>query len=207
VFDYNYLRWQGGRFGHNALQVLVTSSNHYVRSHAAAALALTLPGTSTYVRPTPQEFARHIRIYPAGKSLPMSMLKQDWIKEGENTWEYRPCLQVWNEIPDGLCSAIIKDFDGDGVDDILLIQHSYAAPGDGENWDAVLLGFRDGKWQLIAETPRYARKCQGALEALLAGRYTLSPHMPVVMDLKFDARGVPLFPVPLNCEETVGARP
>ncbi|HUO98969.1 MAG TPA: DUF4153 domain-containing protein, partial [Rhizomicrobium sp.] len=189
-FDFWYLRNAGGRFGHAALEALKSSPNKAIREAAIAPLTNGPIPFQSISAPRPDDLARAIAVYPPGKKLPDSFLTQDWMKEGENVWEHRPCLQTWLGIQAGLCTAIVEDFDGDGVDDILMVQNQSAPPED-TGWNAVLLVHQRGKWQLVASTG-YWPHCRGELAALKAGKFERAAPQRPLPELKFGDHRVPL---------------
>jgi hypothetical protein len=110
-FDFLFLRFKAARFGVEALHRLKarTAGPGAVEIARQADLALRL--TDVWERPhaTASQFAARITVYPAGKALPDSFLRQDWNEMGGL---YGLC--------DKSCDAYFADLDGDGVDEILL---------------------------------------------------------------------------------------
>ena len=78
-FDFSYLRWQGGRFGRDALTLLAKSRDRDVRDAVTSALKpmARFSGLPRF-KVWPDEIARSIKVYPKGKALPASFLNQDW---------------------------------------------------------------------------------------------------------------------------------
>ena len=104
-FDYAFLRFDGGRHGRAVLTRLKTDKNPEIARGAAQALAWT-------VRPPLDARPRFTRttVYPTGRVLPESLVKQDWLpQEGDSVCVY----------PETVCSALLLDVDGDGNEEVL----------------------------------------------------------------------------------------
>ncbi|MDE2135519.1 MAG: DUF4153 domain-containing protein [Alphaproteobacteria bacterium] len=158
AFDFNYLRWEGGRFGRDALTELGKSKDSHVREAALAALKqanrYTIVGSR---KASPEETAAAITVYPKGRTLPASFLRQDW--KGTDAAGF-PCLFGTDR-----CDAIITDLDGDSVDEVVLVTRL----GSG-SWAQIGEFKQDGKvWRLIGA--RYGFVCAGDREALIAGQF------------------------------------
>ncbi|MBO9546633.1 DUF4153 domain-containing protein [Caulobacter sp.] len=112
-FDFQFLRFDSGRYGRDALAGLKTSRDAEIAKRAGEVLAQK---EKTYT-PTKQrgpDFA-HMTVYPAGKTLPASFRDQDWTAAGSDS----TCLFAGMR-----CSALLMDIDGDGTEEVLLASGS-----------------------------------------------------------------------------------
>ena len=104
-FDYAFLRFEGGRHGRAVLTRLKADKNPEIARGAGEALTWT-------VRPPLDARPRFTRttVYPTGRVLPESLVKQDWLpSEGDSVCIY----------PGTTCSALLLDVDGDGNEEVL----------------------------------------------------------------------------------------
>lgn len=104
-FDYAFLRFDGGRHGRAVLEKLKADKNPDIAREAAKALTWK-------VRPPLNARPRFTRttVYPTGRMLPESLVKQDWSpSEGDSVCVY----------PDTVCSAVLLDVDDDGNEEVL----------------------------------------------------------------------------------------
>src|SRR5690606_31102273 len=87
AIDYDFLRFDSGRYGRAALQKLagLTTGTNAAAIAAKAAEALAResrwPRLEAAAPRTPAEIAARITVYPAGQSLPASFLGQDWSRD------------------------------------------------------------------------------------------------------------------------------
>jgi len=105
-FDFQFLRFDSGRYGKDELAKLKTSSNTTVAKLAVKSLAQT----EKRYAPVQRSDFTNLAIYPAGKALPKSFRDQDWSASADMA-----CLIAGTK-----CSALITDVDGDGIDEVLL---------------------------------------------------------------------------------------
>lgn len=104
-FDYTFLRFDGGRYGRAVLERLKSDPDPEIAKGAAQALIWTS-------RPPVNARPRFTRttVYPAGRVLPQSLVRQDWQpSDGDSVCVY----------PDTPCSAVLLDVDGDGQEEVL----------------------------------------------------------------------------------------
>lgn len=183
-FDFSYLRWQGGRFGRLALIELSYSKNARVKAAATA----TLYETHHYARfasvPSATNLAANIKVFPLGKSLPSSFVAQSW---SDSSLVVGCRDSAYFRSP---CDAIVKDFDGDGADDIFLI-HNRSGLSDSW-WTGELYKLVGKEWQQIALA--HEVNCKGDREALLAGKFKLVAPLTRLPDIEVNGRRVTLVP-------------
>ena len=107
-FDFQFLRFDSGRYGRDALGKLKANAHVEVARRAREASAAKERAYAATGRSP--DFATTV-VYPAGKALPDSFRQQDWTKTGPDSI----CT-----IAGARCSALLIDADGDGVDEVLL---------------------------------------------------------------------------------------
>ncbi|MDG2520125.1 DUF4153 domain-containing protein [Caulobacter segnis] len=112
TFDYDFLRFQSGRFGMKALERLAADENPVIAREAKAAQKRQ----NRYVSENLNDSATRQKLYPAGAKLPAGFPANETI------------------CGDG-CVALVRDLTGDGRDDVLVIvggtAHFYRAPQQG----------------------------------------------------------------------------
>ncbi len=113
-FDYDYLRFELGRYGRNVLEDLSRDSNKDIASRALASLGKT----ERYAQPsvTLKLLASRIELYPAGTVLDSALVEylDGEIKAGG--WEHPDCLRQANQ---PACLMVALDLNGDGRLEIL----------------------------------------------------------------------------------------
>lgn len=160
-FDFENLRWEGGRYGQAALERLKATTDgpraEYVRDSASRALM----ATNRSVRRIDPDIARaNVNVHPAGIALPPAFLTQDW-----NGFLAPDCIQGFRTAS---CDAWLMDLDGDGVEEIAILSesliHVFHLNGQME-W------VRGGNWNLPPG-------CAALSAEMIAGRYTITPANP-----------------------------
>ena len=120
--DWNYLRWQSGRYGREALQAMAAGQGVPAGQGWERTAERLLAENNRY-NPQPQqqmnaeELAQKVRVHPQGRSLPegfVPFLQQD------KSWELRHCLQM----PAG-CAVWLGDLDGDARDELLVFANGW----------------------------------------------------------------------------------
>jgi hypothetical protein len=108
-FDFQFLRFEGGVYGRRALDRLKASPNAEIarRAREAAAAKEKTPAQAS----RGPDFAS-MTVYPAGKTLPQSFRDQNWSDAPADS----VCTFAGMK-----CSTMVIDTDGDGVDEVLLI--------------------------------------------------------------------------------------
>jgi len=170
-FDFNYLKAGGLRFGRDALNRLALSQDYATRVAARDAQKNSFVSALAprMVRDTnPLKDAANVVVYPKGKTLPQSFIKQDWTEAARRS-AIAQCDPQGGAVK-MTCEAVVSDLDGDGKDDVLLLsetgkQLSYAA--------YLYQQSQDGRWEYTASLG-YPH-CDGDLEALRAGHFSLVP--------------------------------
>ncbi|SFM92726.1 DUF4153 domain-containing protein [Rugamonas rubra] len=182
-FDYDYLRFEGARYGRAALEQLKLRSGgpdvELVRQSADEALKRT----SRYGRDAPKllDLADNLHVWPAGTQLPAGFLATRW---GDNGLSYMlpSCLNNAGKE----CDVFVRDMNGDGKPDVLVV-------GKEPQIGAALLGLGvDGKWTLLGSLPQDAAGCAPLRGKLLAGEFEVVA--PRVHDLQVGGMRVEVTP-------------
>jgi len=175
-FDFAYLRWEGGRYGQDALQHLAASKDTEVRKRAEGALHMT--NRYEAAPPAPPVIADNLTVYPKGKTLPKSFAMQKW--SSGNYW-IPQCLLAAGQS----CDGILIDLDGDGHDEIVLVGTTGRAEQP--------VVFRDdgrGHWSLIGHI-QIPLGCSAYFDALREGRFVLRKPAFVARDLEINGHIFP----------------
>jgi hypothetical protein len=126
-FDFAYLRFQGARYGMEALERLKASAHgpgaDVVKRRAAQALAQKYRWEQPAVEVTPEQRAGNITVYPATGTLPETFLRQNWAANQPQLWLVPRCLVE----EAAKCEAYLLDLDGDGTDEIVVLDLSRPA--------------------------------------------------------------------------------
>jgi len=155
AFDFGYLRWQGERFGREALQRLAAAAAApAIRQGAKAALDAISPYNSSPSEP----LSARISVYPYGKALPASFLSMRW-----ETLAAQSVLPICLSQAQGRCDALLVDLDGDGRDEVVVRGFLNAV---------VFEQSQDGHWQIagVLDLP-----CRDMGEKIMRGEFTLAP--------------------------------
>jgi len=183
-FDFEFLRFDGARYGRDALQRLTRDASGpdaaRIAEKARAALELENP----WERKTVTQFSQvDLSVFPVDATLPQSFLDQDWGEEG-----FVPCLSTSEA-----CDAFVVELNGDGEAEILV--------GSAGNY-SVFDRSADGRWRLAGSLePAW---CDGIGEALREGRWAAAP--PVWNDLVVGDQRLRLS-LRTGCAEGVDAAP
>ncbi|NEX91789.1 DUF4153 domain-containing protein [Caulobacter sp. 17J65-9] len=152
-FDFGFLRFDGAKWGRAELERLkahATGPNAKVISEKAAE-ALKLEYRYQRDEQRPRFDAARITVWPKGRTLPESFVKQAW--DAGDGWS--PCIQGG----DRSCDAFFADLDADGTEEVLL------SPG----YQLNVYRLTDGRWKKAGDLN--AGGCSGVLEALKAGQF------------------------------------
>jgi hypothetical protein len=162
-FDFDFLRFHGGRYGMEALDRLRHKEDGpdaaRIAEKANAVLAAKTPFEAGMSggHATPDQRAANISVaYPSGQSLPATFLQQDW-NAPPDQWRHLRCLTGNSK-----CDAVMLDLDGDGTPEVLVSMRP--------NGFFVVYRETDGKWISV----RNLANCKGLREALLAGNFELA---------------------------------
>lgn len=126
AFDFQFLRFDSGRYGKAALETLKASKDAEVAKRAREAAARDRKSPPESGKP---DFSK-VTVYPTGAKLPDTFVSQDW---GADTGS--SCIGPGSE-----CPALLLDTDGDGVDEVLMVAGVF---------DVFKLS--DGRWRKTAE--------------------------------------------------------
>jgi hypothetical protein len=160
-FDFAYLRWEGGRYGHAALLKLSMSKDAQLREAALTNLKQNERfAYGSPVDPGPsRNWLASIAVYPAGHALPQSFVKTDWNRK---LLAWRNC-GAYNG---PACEAFLLDLDGDGKDEVLLYSYrSIDLP--------IFRQSETGVWNEEGHL-HIPPNCEAILDALRKGNYKLA---------------------------------
>lgn len=179
-FDFEYLRFQGARYGQAALQELkVRTAGPDAAVIRARADAMLKRDNRFDDAGALSDVAINLTVRPAGVTLPQSFLQQDWSQVGPS-WRLPACLKRAGQ----QCDAYAMDFDGDGRQEVLLISNDPRA-------SSVLLAEKEeGGWYARGQIPSEILRCRPLREKLQAGQFVLVP--PKVQELEVDGQRVPM---------------
>lgn len=164
-FDYDYLRFQGKRFGNAALKTLAARQGGKDDAVIAMKAKATLDRESEW-NTGPQKIDRklltvNIRIRTPKAVLPDSFLAQDWAKATKNdAWKYPECLKNTGRS----CEAHLLDMDADGNPEVLL-RH--------ETGPLHVLRLEQGLWTAVGNIA-LPYDCGPINEALRQGRISVT---------------------------------
>jgi hypothetical protein len=194
AFDYAFLRFQGGRIGREALIALGKDRNAAFNAPAAKALSATSPYELSKGddRPSAKAVAE-IHVYPKGRVLPESFLKQNGGWKLRSTCVYSP----------ETCAITLLDIDEDGIDEVLVWNGSVVE----------IVKVQDGLWRQVGS----ASDCGGGKvdEAFKSGDIRLAPPVarrdilvgglrlqvqPTRDGCRAEAKGPPLTPATITFE-------
>ncbi|MDC8756154.1 DUF4153 domain-containing protein [Janthinobacterium fluminis] len=177
-FDFKYLRFDGARYGRQALEQLRDSTQGAEAALIRAKAKAVLKAENRWEEenkepaPQPQDIAANLTVWPAKARLPDSFLRKDWQKHTSD-WEVSPCLKS----KDTHCDAYVIDFDGDGKPEVLLMTQEHAwSPLMGEN--------AQGDWVTVGKLPFNSSKCASLRKKLSAGDFKLVARP--IKDLQLD---------------------
>jgi hypothetical protein len=167
-FDFAYLRFEGAKYGREALEKLKVDWNGdqaaLVRDRVEAALRLQNRLQKLDSVPLPQDISANLTAHPRGRSLPESFIHQDWNKNLAK----QPPLPLCLTDKYRKCDAFFADVDTDGVDEIVLTE---TEPGGRVT---VFKAMPDGTWRIFGISI-YRAACEKVLNALRAGSFKIAP--------------------------------
>jgi hypothetical protein len=174
AFDYAFLKFDGGRFGRQALDRLQQDPDAAIKAKAHAAAAMTYKPPS---KPAEVRSFDGVKVYPKGKTLPASFAGQAWPPGDEPYCVYGAVN----------CRAVLVDVDADGAEEILL--------GGGTTFDLYKRGA--AAWSKIGQTTQLCP--EAAVEkALEGGDIRMAPSLPG-QDIMIGDRRLRVDP-PLACD-------
>lgn len=134
-FDFDYLRWEGKRFGQAALNELQNTAQGphatYIKNRVKALLIAKSPditSKSDYRGPTPATFEEKkssIKMHPNGHKLPDSFIKQNWTSTTRSVLEIPECMRFHNG---GKCDAWMVDLHNNGRKQVI-VSDNYSLSG------------------------------------------------------------------------------
>jgi hypothetical protein len=178
-FDFAYLRFEGARYGRDALARLDATATGkdggVVRERIAAARKMRGPWDHEVAVLSPHAAAANLSVWPKGASLPASFLQSDW-----NGVRQAPLLPTCLRRAGKTCDAYLFDMNGDGKPEVILVG---TTPDVGS---AVLAENARGEWHPVGFPPYFLAGCESVRKNLISGNFRLAA--PVLPDL--DVSGV-----------------
>jgi hypothetical protein len=180
TFDFAYLKFDGKRFGAQALSQLALNKEAPNSAEIGKKIDLVLAQTyksgkyAQPVAPNASELAANLTAYPKGTVLPESFLKQDWSsKNTNNNWGKPDCFVK----RDAKCDVIAVDVNGDGVNELLVIGHNYYG-----SRSTIFQQNHDQSWTNLGELANFPRLCDAQVQQLKLGQFALKT--PVNKDIE-----------------------
>ncbi|HTJ64071.1 MAG TPA: DUF4153 domain-containing protein [Alphaproteobacteria bacterium] len=192
-FDFKFLRWQGERYGQDALAALAADpgTDPATKDRVLQAQRSESRGNGG-TPPTEPEFAASVTVYPAGRALPKSFVAQQ-DKWPENAQAVEPRCLSGSSVN---CEAVLVDLDGDGVDEIVLAD----ADGTADYGYTYVFKIDDGGVWRLAGDLRLNFGCPGVRDALRAGQFSATPSPWKDFSILGRAFRIgPPLPNPTNC--------
>jgi len=182
AFDYQFLRYQSGRYGADALaRLLALKGSARNLAIAASARASDVSAPAATPTPAPTPLSQPITVYPAGAAAPKSFLDQ--VAKGPMGGRSTCIASVQPN-----CEVYVLDLEGAGSPQV--------AVNDPYNEDASTLPlevFRQNASGAWAKSNDLVVRCADAIAALRAGHVTLTPSPR--RDLRLAGRSFALAPV------------
>lgn len=174
-FDYDFLRFQSGRFGRDALARLAaqrgSARDADIATRAAIAQKRQYPERAATDEGPVRPLEDRLKVYPAGATLPPAFL--DLLRT-----RTLPDL-YWCDDAGVPCEADVVDVDGDGTVEVVIFQ-PFIAPSSAAATPGNLYIYRldtDGQWTSAA---RFGGSCEPLVEALRSGRPTIKTGGPEI---------------------------
>jgi hypothetical protein len=205
-FDFAYLRFDGARYGIEALRKLSAPDDtgagsspdqKLMRQTAAAALQQTNRWTAKQAIDKTagvgavggrKMLTKNLQVFPTTKSLPAAFLDQAWTDTLTNN-----ALPACFKIKGKICAVYFTDLGG-GPDKDLLLFSDDANP-------QIFEQAGDGHWKIAATIPLYQKECRSQLQrAIESGHY--QAVTPQRKDIEFEGQRIQALPfgqVPLTC--------
>ncbi len=164
-FDYEYLHFEGKRFGNAALNELAGRKSGKDASVIAMKARAALEKKNSWepaVAPNKANMLANITVWPKGSVLPASFINQDWKKINED-YSMPECMRDRGST----CDAFLLDIDADGRPELII-------PAD---LNASVIGQdKDGLWHRMGLINNLDA-CSKDIEAFKSGSYTLTPSL------------------------------
>jgi hypothetical protein len=134
AFDYKYLRFEGGRYGVEALARMQAGEFKIAGVPERAQQASALAARYSNAPLDSDDIALNITV-AGGRRLPESFVAQDWAATTKDKSIYPGCLMR----PGERCEAFLLDLNADGSDEVVLIQEDAGVGptvlrNDGSGW-------------------------------------------------------------------------
>lgn len=182
-FDYQFLRFDSGRYGREALDRLKADKNPDIAKRAGDAAAMK---EKTYAPANRGPDFGKMVVYPAGKALPDSFRSQDWTANDSDA----VCTFAGMS-----CAALVMDVDGDGADEVLL--------ASGGSFD--VFKSTDHGWRRIAQT---SSSCPGVdIDAALKAGTVRADEPTARRDLLVGDQRLVLAPTGDGCNGSIPNKP
>ena len=190
TFDFNYLKFEGKRFGWAALEKLkdqpVGNDPNLVRDRASNALAKTNRYQQTGdLRPTEAQLRANLTSWPSGTTVPESFLTQNWREPG-NVLNLPLCLRN----RDAACDVVSLEANGTPAAQLLLLNKA-------RNFEDAQLfqqSASTGKWESVA-TLHGVGNCAPIRNQLLAGNFKLVDPNPAIKDIDIEGQRLRMRPI------------
>jgi hypothetical protein len=173
-FDFQFLRFDSGRYGRQALAELKTRQGNEEAVRIASAADIAQRQTSRSVRmsaPKPMLDPRSAItvVHPKDGTLPDAFFRQQWAGDAR-AWRYPDCLTSG-----AACDGVLLDIDDDAKPEILLF---------GPNASAAFRQGADGTWSMLGTIPNAS--CGGVRAAIRQGAVQIRP--PELQDVEAAGR-------------------
>ena len=182
-FDFNYLRFEGVRYGQDALEQLSRTTSGadaaLLRERATSVRKETNRWDRTARQVTPATIGANVQVWPAGAQLPASFLRQQW-----GSADFPGLLPRCLTDGASRCDAFMLDMNGDGKQEVLVYSSAPGLPG------VLLTEQAEGKWLVIGTMSYALSQCEPLLNKLKAGQYTLVPAQ--LRDIEIAGLRIPL---------------
>lgn len=195
-FDFDYLRFDGARYGRESLRILQTSEQGKDAKLVREKASVALQKKNRWIDRAAVKVIdnrENITVWPKGASLPESFLNTDWANT-DARWAAPDCLDTRNK----KCDAYLVDLTQDQKPEILLMDDtSYGGK-------ALFRQDAQGQWQLVGSVSLALEGCGDALgQAVTRGNYrSVAPELQDLeiggqrivirseLDTSFDCRAI-----------------
>lgn len=162
-FDYEYLRFEGKRFGNEALKEMAARNSGKDAKIIAMKAQAALDKNNSWqppVAPSKSNLLANITVWPKGSVLPLSFINQDWKKINED-WSMPECMRDRSTS----CDAFWLDINADGNNELLVLGSTNAT---------LLMQDKTGKWMRNGVI-NSLKACSKDVQSLKNGSYQLVP--------------------------------
>ncbi|MHB1206062.1 MAG: DUF4153 domain-containing protein [Rhodospirillaceae bacterium] len=186
-FDFMSLRFDNERYGYNAVRILAAQAAgpkaEVIKAEAGRALAAKFK-QNPVAGLDAATLANGLNVSPPGARLPDSFLNQDWAKEPEAR-VLSQCLRGGS----GPCTAVLLDVDGDGAQEIAVVDGKGYGP-------ATVFGEFAGAWRDVGQIMNLAG-CADTRESLAQGHFEMVA--PAWREVVVGTRRLPVIPKGAPC--------